>query len=136
MKYRSTKVRFLILDEVDGLLTQGHRDFINRLYREIPNVSADGKRLQMIVCSATLHNFEVKKLADSLMHFPTWIDLKGQDSVPDTIHHCVCVIDPKLDTSWRNLKRHVETDGVHATDRLNYHSESKGLFIDLNSLDI
>jgi len=23
------------------------------------------------------------------MHFPTWIDLKGQDSVPDTVHHVV-----------------------------------------------
>ena len=40
-----------------------------KLYRLIPNVTLDGKRLQMIVCSATLHNFEVKKLADSVMHF-------------------------------------------------------------------
>ena len=24
------------------------------------------------------------------MHFPTWVDLKGQDSVPDTVHHVVC----------------------------------------------
>ena len=23
------------------------------------------------------------------MYFPTWIDLKGQDSVPETVHHCV-----------------------------------------------
>lgn len=120
-------VRFLILDEVDGLLTQGHRDFINRIYRQIPNVSPDGKRLQMIVCSATLHNFEVKKLAETIMHFPTWVDLKGQDSIPDTIHHCVCIVDPREDTSWRNLKRRVQTDGVHATDRLNFQSESKGL---------
>lgn len=122
------QVRFFVLDEVDGLLGQGHRDLILRIFRKIPTVSADGRRLQMIVCSATLHNFEVKKLADQIMHFPTWVDLKGQDSVPDTIHHCVCVIDPKEDTTWRNLKTHVNTDGVHATDRLNYHSESKGFF--------
>ena len=25
------------------------------------------------------------------MHFPTWIDLKGQDSVPDTVHHTVII---------------------------------------------
>ena len=33
------------------------------------------------------------------MHFPTWVDLKGQDTVPETVHHvvhdicviCVCV---------------------------------------------
>ena len=23
------------------------------------------------------------------MHFPTWVDLKGQDSVPETVHHAV-----------------------------------------------
>jgi ATP-dependent RNA helicase DDX1 len=120
------QVRFFILDEVDGLLTQGHKDFIMRIHKKIPGVTADGKRLQMIVCSATLHNFDVKKLADQIMHFPIWIDLKGQDSVPDTIHHCVCLLDPTNDISWRNLRKHVATDGVHATDRLNYHSESKG----------
>ena len=26
------------------------------------------------------------------MHFPTWVDLKGQDSVPDTLHHVVSVL--------------------------------------------
>ena len=26
------------------------------------------------------------------MYFPTWIDLKGQDSVPETVHHCVSSI--------------------------------------------
>ena len=23
------------------------------------------------------------------MYFPTWIDLKGADAVPETVHHCV-----------------------------------------------
>ena len=60
-----------------------------KLHRKMPSVTLDGKRLQMVVCSATLHNFEVKKLADSVMHFPTWVDLKGQDAVPETVHHVV-----------------------------------------------
>jgi hypothetical protein len=34
-----------------------------------------------VVCSATLHAFEVKKMADRLMHFPTWVDLKVRNSV-------------------------------------------------------
>ena len=55
-----------------------------------------------------------------------WIDLKGQDTVPETIHHCVCIIDPKEDTSWKNMKNMPITDGVHATDRLKNQSESKG----------
>jgi len=68
--------RFFILDEVDGLLQQGHSDLINRLHSRIPRMFDDGKRLQMIVCSATLHNFDVKKLAERLMYFPVWIDIK------------------------------------------------------------
>ena len=26
------------------------------------------------------------------MHFPTWVDLKGHDSVPETVHHVVNVV--------------------------------------------
>ncbi|VDP01604.1 unnamed protein product [Soboliphyme baturini] len=82
----------------DGLLQQNYEHFINKVHSQIPKVTADGKRLQMVVCSATLHNFDVKKLADRLMHFPQWVDLKGQDSVPDTVHHV--------------------TDGIHYRDEI------------------
>ena len=27
------------------------------------------------------------------MHFPSWLDLKGQDSVPETVHHVVSIFD-------------------------------------------
>ncbi len=64
------------------------------------------------------------------MHFPVWIDLKGQDTVPETLHHVVsvnwtplftikgpcprplshlsfcpqiCVVDPKQDDSWKAM---------------------------------
>jgi len=47
----------------------------------------------MIVCSATLHSFEVKRLAESIMHFPVWVDLKGQDAVPETVHHVVVPVE-------------------------------------------
>lgn len=59
-------IRFFVLDEADGLLSQGHGQLINRFHGKIPPVTADGKRLQMIVCSATLHNMDVKKLAVSI----------------------------------------------------------------------
>ena len=71
------QIRFFVLDEVDGLISAGHNNLINKIKTRIPQVSSDGRRLQMIVCSATLHNIEVKKLAEKLMYFPTWIDLKG-----------------------------------------------------------
>ena len=68
--------RFFVVDEVDGLLQQNHTNLIVRLHSMIPRMFDDGARLQMIVCSATLHNFDVKKLAERLMYFPSWVDLK------------------------------------------------------------
>ncbi|KAK2180352.1 hypothetical protein NP493_447g05038 [Ridgeia piscesae] len=119
-------VRFFVLDEADGLLAQGNTELINRLHRQIPGVTSDGKRLQMVVCSATLHSFDVRKMADRLMHFPTWIDLKGQDSVPETVHHVVLMVDPRKDQRWKQPGNHITTDEVHAKDRLNHNVETPG----------
>lgn len=68
-----THCRFFVLDEADGLLKSGNTDLIDRLHKQIPKITSDGKRLQMIVCSATLHAFEVKKMAVCiifLIHVP------------------------------------------------------------------
>lgn len=113
-----THCRFFVLDEADGLLKTGNGKLIESLHSQMPKITSDGRRLQMIVCSATLHDFEVKKLAEKLLHFPTWIDLKGEDAVPETVHHVVCVVDPQKDTRWHSLRRHVQTDGVHAKDNV------------------
>ncbi|EDO47287.1 predicted protein [Nematostella vectensis] len=146
------QVKFFILDEADGLLAQGNNDLIMKIYNKIPKITA-GKRLQwgqrswrgssidryylcvvrqvwcggfgvIVTCSATLHSFDVKKLAERIMHFPTWVDLKGQDSVPETVHHVVCHVDPLVDTSWVNLKKKVKTDGIHAKDNIKPNSQS------------
>lgn len=75
------------------------------IYQKLPKYLANTKeRLQMIVCSATLHNLEIKKLAEQYMRFPQWVDLKGQDSVPDTVHQVVCMIDPHEDMSWVRIR--------------------------------
>ena len=108
--------RFFILDEADGLLKAGYEQLISRLHGQIPKMTSDGTRLQMIVCSATLHDFDVKRMADKLMHFPTWVDLKGQDSVPETVHHVIVNVDPREDKSWKQLEKQVLTDGVHYED--------------------
>lgn len=113
-----THCRFFVLDEADGLLKANYGNLIENIHKRIPKVTSDSQRLQMIVCSATLHSFEVKKMAEKLMHFPTWVDLKGEDSVPETVHHVVTIIDPQRDTLWHNLPRHVQSDGVHAKDNV------------------
>ncbi|EGW06725.1 ATP-dependent RNA helicase DDX1 [Cricetulus griseus] len=102
-----------VLDNGDGLLSQGYSDFINRMHSQIPQITSDGKRLQVIVCSATLHSFDVKKLSEKIMHFPTWVDLKGEDSVPDTVHHVVVPVNPKTDKLWERLgKNHIRKGDV------------------------
>jgi ATP-dependent RNA helicase DDX1 len=53
----------LTKSEADGLLSQGNEALISRLHSRAPKITTDGKRLQMIVCSATLHSIEVKKMA-------------------------------------------------------------------------
>merc|ERR1719391_496013 len=120
--------RFFVLDEADGLLKQGYEGFINRIHEKIPKVTSDGKRLQMVVCSATLHSFEVKRMAERIMHFPTWVDLKGQDAVPETVHHVIVAVDPRTDTSWKNYRKPLQTDGVHANDRVGPNSQSPETF--------
>ena len=47
-------------------------------------------------------------IQERMMHFPTWVDLKGQDAVPETVHHVVCHVDPNSDTSWQSLPRKVK----------------------------
>lgn len=113
-------IRFFVLDEADGLLQNGHNSLITRLHDMVPRMSYDGRRVQTVCCSATLHNFEVKKLAERLMYFPIWIDLKGEDSVPETVHHVVFRIDPgKDDVLQYPLNTPIQTDGVHYDDRIN-----------------
>eukprot|EP00064_Thunnus_orientalis_P016415 superscaffoldBa00003253_g16480 len=126
-KLSLSQVRFLVLDECDGLLSAGYTDFINRIHNQIPQVTSDGKRLQVIVCSATLHSFDVKKLSERIMHFPTWVDLKGEDSVPETVHHVVVPVNPKNDHLWERLgKNHIRTDEVHAKDNTRPGANSAG----------
>ncbi|XP_047538346.1 ATP-dependent RNA helicase Ddx1 isoform X2 [Vanessa atalanta] len=103
-----THCRFFVLDEADGLLKAGCGELIERLHRQIPKITSDGRRLQMVVCSATLHAFEVKKMAEKLMHFPTWVDLKGEDAVPETVHHVVVNVDPQRDRGWETQRSLVE----------------------------
>lgn len=121
-----TQCRFLVLDEADGLLQQGHGNLIGRLHSRTPKTTPDGKRLQMIVCSATLHSVDVKKMAERLMRFPTWVDLKGEDAVPETVHHSVVMVDPRVDRSWSDApkQKRIATDGVHDQDRVQTASET------------
>ncbi|XP_029937344.1 ATP-dependent RNA helicase DDX1-like [Myripristis murdjan] len=58
-KLNLSQVRFLVLDECDGLLSAGYTDFINRVHNQIPQVTSDGKRLQLAPVFTTIFNLSL-----------------------------------------------------------------------------
>lgn len=88
--------------------------------------------MQVVICSATLHSPEIVELADKIANNPTcmrpnqllkWdlylalslltaacldsvvgVDLKGKDSVPDTVDHAIILADPVADQSWKKVR--------------------------------
>ena len=113
-------VRFLVLDEADRLLEPGSAETVLQLFRALPRrAQAEGgtKRLQVLLFSATLHASHVTQFADVLCDRPTWVDLKGADFVPASVHHCLLRCDPAADADAAGADPGaVPTDAVHACD--------------------
>eukprot|EP00928_Gymnodinium_smaydae_P004896 TRINITY_DN11678_c0_g6_i1.p1 TRINITY_DN11678_c0_g6~~TRINITY_DN11678_c0_g6_i1.p1 ORF type:complete len:830 (+),score=156.64 TRINITY_DN11678_c0_g6_i1:114-2492(+) len=113
-------VRFFVLDEADDLQKKDERRDIAELNERIKRSRKD--RIQTLFFSATLHTEEVKQLIESLTVRPVWVDLKGKDSVPETVHHVVYQIDPERELAWnpeetavhaKNSEEQPVLDGVH-----------------------
>lgn len=115
-----THLKFLVLDEADDLQKKDDRKEIPRLNAQIKRGRRD--RVQTLFFSATLHTPEVRQMIDDITDRPIWVDLKGKDSVPETVHHVVLYIDPYQDLQWSDAeiavrakapKEQPELDGVH-----------------------
>lgn len=65
------------------------------------------------------------------MRYPTWVDLKGEDAVPETVHHVIVKVDPRSDKSWKSSSKRIPTDGVHVRDPLSPNSNTPGRRNDL-----
>ena len=114
------RVRFFILDEADRLLETGNRDDIMAIFQRLPKGGVGDRRLQVCFFSATLHSPEITELAEKICDKPTWVDLKGKDSVPESVHHVVVEVDPSMEAFQALVKdnphaQHVATDQVHPT---------------------
>ncbi len=79
----------------------------------------DKSHLQVLMFSATLHSDEVARLSARICKFPTWVDLKGKDSVPLTVQHVRVAVDPLKVPKFKSSAAQLEiaTDGVHANDK-------------------
>ncbi len=110
--------RFLVLDEADRLLETGNAEAIMSLFRAFPRSAAargGAGRLQVLLFSATLHAPSVQRFAEVLCERPTWVDLKGRDFVPDSVHHAVLRCDP-AEERWEALQLVAPIDNAHAHD--------------------
>ncbi|KAJ1483079.1 DEAD-domain-containing protein [Baffinella frigidus] len=114
-KLSCKRVRHFVLDEADRLLETGNLATILKIKARLSPSTSGANRLQTLMFSATLHSPEIKTLASQICVFPTWVDLKGKDSVPETVHHLVVEVDPVDDSSWGGMGAY-PTDEVHVQD--------------------
>jgi ATP-dependent RNA helicase DDX1 len=115
-KLNLSKIKFYVLDEADRLVAEKDtREIVLKLYKRLPKQGLAGEdRLQCLLFSATLHSEEIKKIAGTICQNPIWVDLKGRDTVPETVHHVKYEVDPVEDRSWLQKLPHVNTDQVHS----------------------
>lgn len=140
-------IRFFIIDEADQFLKRGisrlpptdptrkenphnldESQSLQWIFSKFPPVASDGSRIQSILCSATLHNFEINKFADMFLHFPQWIDLESMDCVAETVHHVVCPVDAGVDKQWIRLinsENHLQDDGLHKRSDIRFGTMDK-----------
>jgi ATP-dependent RNA helicase DDX1 len=69
----------------------------------------------VLLFSATLHAPSVQSFAETLCDRPTWVDLKGRDFVPDSVHHVLLRCDPAAER-WDALSPIAGVDNAHAHD--------------------
>mmetsp|Transcript_18855 Transcript_18855/g.22880 ORF Transcript_18855/g.22880 Transcript_18855/m.22880 type:complete len:774 (+) Transcript_18855:1-2322(+) len=123
--------QFFVLDEADRYAEDAQdTEIIKEIYSKIPTSvhrSTKASRFQVAFFSATLHSEKVKELIHALTIEPTWIDLKGPDHLPDSVHHIIFSLDPKKSPYLHRLLRTVDeedmtnryiTDAVHRGGRL------------------
>ena len=110
---------FFVLDEADRVLDpkQGNQSDVMAMYSRLPN------GVQVMLFSATLHSDPIKEMSKKICRNPIWVDLKGKDFVPDTVHHCILVVDPIKDRQWtarNDITGNIITDGVHRRDNIQW----------------
>lgn len=111
------QVRFFVLDEADRLIAD-NPDVVTKIYSRLPKAGTGVNRLQVLLFSATLHSPEVRSMAANICVNPVLVDLKGKDSVPETVDHLLVRVDPREDLSWLQSQPQTFTDSAHALDKV------------------
>lgn len=110
-----TQLKFLVLDEADDLQKKDDRKEIPRLNAQIKRGRRD--RVQTLFFSATLHTPEVVEMINEITTRPIWVDLKGKDAVPETVHHVAYYVDPMAEWPWKDNEIAVRAKPQHALEK-------------------
>ncbi|KAJ7341071.1 hypothetical protein JRQ81_004770 [Phrynocephalus forsythii] len=123
-KLNLSQVRFLVLDEADGLLSQGYSDFIHRIHSQIPQITCDGKKaaemwseaIKILKGEYTVRAIKEHKMDQAIIFCRTKIDCDNMEQYfmqqgggPEKKGHqfsCVCLHgDRKPHERKQNLDR-------------------------------
>jgi len=124
-----SQVRFFVLDEADRIVNDSLKDIMD-IYRACPSGGSGENRLQVCFFSATLHSPAMSDLSAKICSRPTWVDLKGVNSVPETVHHVAFVINVKNQGLVDSLKTRANVvDDVHTDSPADVSEEGKSLIL-------
>eukprot|EP01006_Ploeotia_vitrea_P020375 TRINITY_DN52641_c0_g1_i1.p1 TRINITY_DN52641_c0_g1~~TRINITY_DN52641_c0_g1_i1.p1 ORF type:complete len:807 (+),score=96.56 TRINITY_DN52641_c0_g1_i1:258-2423(+) len=107
--------QYFVMDEADRL-SGDNLDIILGLYNAIK--TSTKHRVQVCMFSATLHSPEITNLYKQICPNASWVDLKGRDYVPDTVHHGVVYVNPDDPTLKQAAAGDYSDDLVHQGDNL------------------
>ncbi len=114
--------RFFTLDEADRFIETDDVATCLKIFEKLPkgaSATARDRRLQVAFFSATLHSEAIKDLSRKVCDNPTWVDLKGEKHLPDSVKHLVVPVDPssldirELAKQSLDAEKRVTTDSVH-----------------------
>ena len=111
-----SRIRFFIVDEADRVIDNDGANSLTTLFSSIPKGGTGEHRLQVCFFSATLHTPIVRDMTNKICVNPTWIDLKGPDCIPETVHHVLYMLDIERDGTIFLNDPDIKaiTDGVHS----------------------
>eukprot|EP00002_Diphylleia_rotans_P018870 TRINITY_DN364_c0_g2_i1.p1 TRINITY_DN364_c0_g2~~TRINITY_DN364_c0_g2_i1.p1 ORF type:complete len:740 (-),score=147.31 TRINITY_DN364_c0_g2_i1:388-2607(-) len=116
-----SNIRFFALDEADRLLDPGMQPVVMKIHSALPK-QRSGHRLQALLFSATLHSRNITDNLSKISEHPIWVDLKGKDYVPETVHHAVVLVDATKDD---RRAREYFTDRVHIQNEVKTNGTDK-----------
>jgi ATP-dependent RNA helicase DDX1 len=107
----SPQLSSLCFFPADKLVEADTLPTVLQCFNACPTFGKGEHRLQVCFFSATLHSDAIKDLTAKICKNPTWVDLKGKDAIPDSVHHVVYRVNLKQQSEKR--KHDAITDGVH-----------------------